>query len=541
MSLIIPQKSRSEFRSEVPGALLEEYDKLISSYEIDASDAIEQDLASYTRSDEHRARSFSQGAEFVKEKRQQLLKESFEKCHDKAIDVLSRQHQECFKTFNESIWENGSNEQFTPVKSKRRRVGTPEVMEVNNVDQVEDVNFEDQLNEAYQHINLIQDSISREVNGKISFNRADQVSIGVSLRHIVKNLAQVMLQNQNLQKEVLKSKLEVAETKLENTKRPEVRIERIPEETTPNPRKKSYSEVVQTSPATPEKRTRASGQAREEKVTTTNTKCTYENVNQLRIFPSIKHSIIIGAKQGESATTQELQDRLKDAINLKNIGGGFKSMRANKQGDIVIEAKDEKQKQEVINQLKGVGQMEAKEYVKRLPSIIVTGVESDLTKEEILNEIKSKNEALVNQCSGTFDDQFKITGSKSCRNSKRQNVFVQVSPNMFRSCMKQGKLTIGWTIHAVYEQVRILRCFRCNGYDHILKDCKMKHDMCVHCGGKHKVKECKGSMDCSNCRNLLIHISKRGHPANDIKCPIYLRKLQQLKSNINYGSKPSTN
>ena len=187
--------------------------------------------------------------------------------------------------------------------------------------------------------------------------------------------------------------------------------------------KVSYATAVKKSRATPANY-KENKQGKEKASKNSNQEYTYEKVDQVRGFNNMRHAIFIGAKQGEMVASQDLQKHLKEAINLKEIGEGLRAMWSNRRGDIVIQAKDEKQKVEVLKQLKASDAVATSEYTMWLPTLSITGVDSDLTKDQVIEEIKMKNEVFVNQSNWDFDAQFKIKGTKPCCNPKKQNTFV---------------------------------------------------------------------------------------------------------------------
>lgn len=103
--------------------------------------------------------------------------------------------------------------------------------------------------------------------------------------------------------------------------------------------------------------------------------------------------------------------------------------------------------------------------------------------------------------------------------------------------MQEKRISIGWNRCIVYEVIRVKRCFKCQGYNHISENCRNKKS-CRNCGDEHDMKECECVYKkCVNCVTINEKFNTQfayNHSSNDPNCPIFLRKLEQYKRNINY-------
>ena len=62
---------------------------------------------------------------------------------------------------------------------------------------------------------------------------------------------------------------------------------------------------------------------------------------------------------------------------------------------------------------------------------------------------------------------------------------------------------------------RIMQCYRCQQYGHIAAKCSQPKDICSHCAGHHKVKECTSAREDTRCA-----CCGRKHPSWSNQCPV---------------------
>lgn len=100
-----------------------------------------------------------------------------------------------------------------------------------------------------------------------------------------------------------------------------------------------------------------------------------------------------------------------------------------------------------------------------------------------------------------------------------------------------AKLCIDYKVCSIYEHVSILRCFKCNQYNHSVNNCPNEES----CGNSHeyKTKTCLSNNPnkCINCINANKKFNPKldvNHTSFDISCPTYLRLVNQRKVNIDY-------
>ena len=107
----------------------------------------------------------------------------------------------------------------------------------------------------------------------------------------------------------------------------------------------------------------------------------------------------------------------------------------------------------------------------------------------------------------------------------RRIAFVEVSHEQADSLLSKGRITIGWSRCRVTELLTPVRCYKCQKYGHISKNCTEKDmaDMCLNCCREgHKAKECENPKKCYQC-------GTDGHAIGTMHCPVYRDLIKHMR------------
>lgn len=169
------------------------------------------------------------------------------------------------------------------------------------------------------------------------------------------------------------------------------------------------------------------------------------------------------------------------------------------------------------------------------PRLLIKSVDKTVNNTDILNDIL-RNEVLQGI------DMVDIRVVTNIEMKYGRNVVIEVSPTIRNLIMNKGYIFIAWQKCYVEDYLRVIRCYRCQRYGHLKKDCKSSSPICSECTGQHESKDCKPDIKkCINCfhyvsklnnNNCNIHVD---HSANDFKlCFVYKNQIQSLISKTNY-------
>jgi hypothetical protein len=104
------------------------------------------------------------------------------------------------------------------------------------------------------------------------------------------------------------------------------------------------------------------------------------------------------------------------------------------------------------------------------------------------------------------------TGRKDQRET---NWVIEVSPQVMEKLLK-GKTFIAWHACKVRDSVAIRRCYKCQGYGHVAKYCRVNYDICAHCAESgHSTKGCPNKDNHPNCVNCKKAGKKGDHAASN--------------------------
>lgn len=100
------------------------------------------------------------------------------------------------------------------------------------------------------------------------------------------------------------------------------------------------------------------------------------------------------------------------------------------------------------------------------------------------------------------------------------NAIIDFDTKTAENVLNAKQISVAWDMCKVFSYVRIGRCFKCLGYNHLAKDCKNKI-ACSKCGGEHKVDVCTSNeLSCVNC----VEYAKKNNENIDTKHHAFAHK-----------------
>lgn len=113
---------------------------------------------------------------------------------------------------------------------------------------------------------------------------------------------------------------------------------------------------------------------------------------------------------------------------------------------------------------------------------------------------------------------------------------VSLPESLANHMLKERTICLGLRECPVKNYVTILRCHRCQGFDHLANQCPQKEEYCSICAGHHKYEDCpKRTKRCIMCstfnqwnRGHLVAPIPVDHTAHDGRCRVF-RKLMTIR------------
>lgn len=216
-----------------------------------------------------------------------------------------------------------------------------------------------------------------------------------------------------------------------------------------------------------------------------------------------------------------------------------RGLRKTKNGGVIIstETKDDIEKLRNSTQLSSSG-LKVEEPHKRRPRIIVIGVPSALTDQEVYDCIYKQNLAdkLPNMPRDSFLASLKLSHKSGKKEGPTCNFILEVPASIRKALITQDRVFINWTSCPVKDFTLVTRCFKCQQYGHAARTCRETTHTCGHCGQQgHQSNECTKSAEPSQCATCLRFKKPSDHKTGELECPA--RKIAESRyiNSIDYN------
>lgn len=212
-----------------------------------------------------------------------------------------------------------------------------------------------------------------------------------------------------------------------------------------------------------------------------------------------------------------------------------KNLRETAKGDVVIKCNDENAMRSIKEKLdkNANGEIKVSEPKKMTPRVKVVGFETEyLDHDKLINTLKIQNADI-------FDESAVIEVIRVNKQPKSCTAVLSIDHQSFCKCINK-KVSIGWYKCAIFEQIDVIRCFKCNQFGHVANECKSATIVCPLCADEHDIKQCKSNFrKCINCfrNNEMFNTNKpTDHSAMSIRCPLMVSRVQKRKNEIRYNA-----
>lgn len=127
---------------------------------------------------------------------------------------------------------------------------------------------------------------------------------------------------------------------------------------------------------------------------------------------------------------------------------------------------------------------------------------------------------------------------------------IRLSADTWNAVLQHGCLYVEHNRCRVFDYTPITICYKCNGYGHLAKDCKVEKDVCSFCSDSHNIKVCPNINDdtklcCATCSayndkiknfNNQINLTRAtNHKCNSVDCTSFVSMTKIIKMKTNYG------
>lgn len=227
------------------------------------------------------------------------------------------------------------------------------------------------------------------------------------------------------------------------------------------------------------------------------TTSTYASVTSTN-KPNNTKILLVKQKNQQNDVTQIKRD-LQDKVKPGELGIGVSMGRTTRDGGLILTCGNEKEitaVQSEIQQKLGdtykVDRPKTREH--RIKVVGVDEGEYQSTDDDIIKRVMKQNDL------GGSNNSFKLQILRKMQVvNRRFNIIFETDSDTYNSLMIRQKMNLGWNRCWIYDDYGIVRCYNCNKYGHLQKECKDKKT-CAKCAGEHDVKDCQGNpVKCINC------------------------------------------
>lgn len=238
-----------------------------------------------------------------------------------------------------------------------------------------------------------------------------------------------------------------------------------------------------------------------------------------------KNVILAYPKEGGPATSAELEKVIKTNINPKEDGIRVIRMSSVRNGGFAVEVQASLGK--VL-----MGKCSHVRNPKKTPRIIIYDIPRDYDQEQLKVDIYQQNLKDLGIEDEIFRDSFQLLFKTGPWNDESCHWVCSVKPPLFSTFVGNRRIYLGWLSYKLKEYIAVTRCYRCQKYGHLSKDCQALEEVCGHCAGLgHDYSGCADRDKpavCVNCqKGRMLH----NHDINSTKCESYLaekkRQIQQ--------------
>lgn len=261
-------------------------------------------------------------------------------------------------------------------------------------------------------------------------------------------------------------------------------------------------------------------------------------VNNREVPPRNSDKVVILYPTDEGQKSEDTRKAVREVLAPKNEGLQIKAMRNVNRGGVVIETGSAKSTVVIKEAAKKVKNIRCVEPKLMKPRLQIFDVEKVITEEEFLECLHKQNL----EDSGISAEEAK-EGVRICYKTGRKdadvgNWVVEVNSKIRTLLLERGRVYIDYASCRVRDFLAVPRCYKCQGYGHLVKHCKKAKDTCSHCGKEgHNFRECPEDKKDAACAQCLLAKKNANHKVGTMECPIYVRAVERMVGSTHYNGK----
>lgn len=248
-----------------------------------------------------------------------------------------------------------------------------------------------------------------------------------------------------------------------------------------------------------------------------------------------KKEVLI-VKPREEKPINEIRKQLAERVDPVHLNVEVEIGKNLKNGGVILECRNKEEAKTVLNSIENdLGDIFTVKQPKKVhPKMKIVRVPKNLANEDVFKE------KLIKQNKIPENEGFHLQIVHISKETQEDyvNVLIEVDSRTFGLLNNKEYINISLFRCKIYEFVSIVKCYKCQRYNHFASECKEQSNICPKCGENHKENECKSKkFKCTNCIranekfNLKLNID---HVVWDRSCQCLLKVEEIKKKKTNY-------
>lgn len=253
--------------------------------------------------------------------------------------------------------------------------------------------------------------------------------------------------------------------------------------------------------------------------------------------PNTADTLLLYPSSSQNSSLQTFNE-LKKKIDIESLSINVKKVKFIRNGGVAISVMDKTSLKTLRQAVNELPEFNAKKPTMANPYVKVLDVPNEITDENIVDAIISATEEVsINDHKTAYIK--KIYETKDKRNDSR-SIVLQLHPKQWNILIETGYLKISWYRMKIVNSIPIKRCYRCQAFGHIAKNCESKNATCSHCADCHDNKHCTKTRETPTCTNCIHHNSEfkttypTNHSAYSQQCNVYKSFRSKIEKSIKY-------
>ncbi|KAJ3646789.1 hypothetical protein Zmor_024361 [Zophobas morio] len=247
-------------------------------------------------------------------------------------------------------------------------------------------------------------------------------------------------------------------------------------------------------------------------------------------------SAVVIKPKNTTQTTMQTKSDIVTSFNLENTDKlGIAKVKSIKNGGVLLQCHDPGEFKRLVQNNKLEEKYDIHDVKTPLPRIRISGISDGINEEMIVPLLLKQNKHIFSVSSQCV--LVKLLPVKN--HPKIFQVILQVDVTSYRNALSLGHCLIGLDGCNIYDAVDVIRCYRCNGYNHSVKTCK-KSISCPRCSEAHVLQDCQATSEqlkCVNCTSIKskdnLSIEETSHACWDYgHCVFYKNLIKKVKSDL---------